>query len=74
MLTGAAPALDGPMILWASERKRFNPSWGPEHLFESEDAIELLAQLLEALEMGLDESSDVVGDRVHRVFRRVLPA
>jgi len=26
---------------------------------QSEDAIELLAQLLEALEMGLDESSDV---------------
>jgi len=34
---------------------------------------ELLAQLLEALEMGLDESSDVVGDRVHWAFRRVLP-
>jgi len=36
-----------------------------EHFFQSEDAIELLAQLLEALEMGLDESSDVIRDRVH---------
>ena len=36
----------------------------PEHLFQSEDAIELLAQLLEALERGLDESSDVIRDRV----------
>jgi hypothetical protein len=38
----------------------------------SRDAIEWLAQLLEALEMGLDESSDVVGDRVHWGSRRVL--
>jgi hypothetical protein len=45
----------------------------PEHLFQSEDAIELLAQLLEALEMGLDESSDVISGS-HGLFRRGLPA
>ena len=41
----------------------------PEHLFQSEDAIELLAQLLEALEMGWKPRNSLLGASLTRSTR-----